>query len=106
MVYLKDRNRRRKPVNEHGASEAIDRISAQAVALMHVRERFLNDPTDTAYAIKLELGGEVQGLRWALCVLKGWDPVQEADHEEKADRFVRVWHNLPGHCIQPDCGPW
>ena len=87
-------------------AELTDRISEQVVWAMHARESFLNKTDDVSYTIRNGLDGQVIGLRWTLCLLKGWDPVHESGHEEQADRFVRVWHNLPGHCTEPGCGPW
>lgn len=84
----------------------VSQISAEVVRLTHARHRLLNDPDPACQVIRFELSGQIDGLRWALCLLKGWDPVYESGHEEKADSFIRVWHNLPGHCTKEDCGPW
>lgn len=89
------------------AVELVERTSAEAVRLMHTRDRFIGDTSEGAYAARVHLAGEIQGLRWVLCLMKGWAPLYEsAQHGEKADLYLRVWHNLPGHCDRKGCGKW
>ena len=82
-------------------AELTDLVCAEVVRLGHVRIR-----TDLAHDQELYLLGQIKGLRVSLCLLKGWDPIMESGKEEQADRFVTVWHNLPGHCGRDGCGPW
>jgi len=88
------------------AAELTDRIAEQVVWAMHARDRILGDLSDAGYVVRDNLTGQISGLRWTLCLLQGWNPARECEHEGRADRFVRVWHNLPGHCTEPGCGPW
>lgn len=83
-----------------------DRISTEAVSVMHLKNRIADDSSDAGRAIDFGLIGLLEGLRWALCAAKGWDPAHESKPGKKADSFLRVWHNLPGHCTQEGCGAW
>lgn len=87
-------------------AELIEQLSSEAVRLMHGRDRVANDSSDGAYAYRVHSAGQIQGLRWALCQLKGWNPARESGHGERADVYLRIWHNMPGHCGQPGCGSW
>ncbi len=86
--------------------ELVDRIAEQAVWVTHRRDDLLDDPRDAAYALRDNLTGQLAGLRWALCLLKDWDPARESQPDRHADHFVRTWHNLPGHCNRDGCRPW
>ncbi len=87
-------------------AELVEKIAEQAVWLTHQRDRILDDRSDAAYVLRDSLTGQLTGLRWVLCLLKGWDPARESQHGRQADLFLRNWHNLPGHCGQEGCGPW
>lgn len=89
-----------------GTAWLVDRISEEVVRLTHFRQRLLNDPDPGSHSIRTELAARIHGLRWALCLLKGWCPAYESGTGEKADGFIRVWHNLPGHCTEDGCGAW
>lgn len=41
--------------------------------------------------IRMELIGELSGLRMALCIMQGWNPRMEADNDGLADSYIREW---------------
>lgn len=87
-------------------AELVEKIAEQAVWLTHRLNDLLDDDSDAAYSLRDNLTGQLTGLRWALCLLKDWNPDRESRHAGQADLFVRNWHNLPGHCGLKDCAPW
>lgn len=75
---------------------ASSRICDQAVKRMksldvlnHVGD---HGDTTTNY-LRTVMIGELHGLRVALCCLFGWNPAEEADKEERADDYIKTWHN-------------
>lgn len=62
---------------------------ADGVTRMEIsRARILNDHGQTALYVKLELNGEIGGLRKGMCFLLGIPP-EEAEHEEAVDTYMR-----------------
>jgi hypothetical protein len=62
------------------------------------RVKFLQDALDrtpldpereATFVIRTSLTGEIHGLWWALCLLKGWDPREEACKEGRADDYCQ-----------------
>jgi hypothetical protein len=69
---------------------AVDGIARRVRHLQDALDRILLDPErDATFVVRTSLRGEIEGLWWALCLLKGWDPKVEACHEGKADDFCR-----------------
>lgn len=96
-------------MTRHGpltGAELVDRIATQAVWVTHRRDDLGDGDSDAAYALQDNLTGQITGLRWSLCLLKGWDPARESQPDGRADQFLRNWHNLPGHCNRNGCRPW
>ena len=79
----------------------VSAICGRIVDLMKTRATFVDDPNLADWTIRLEMQGEIHGLREALCLVQGW-PVLCADVDGRADQFVRDWHNKRF----PDEEPW
>ena len=92
----------------HGVTlpELVSLLCADAVRMMHIQDRVMDDPSDAGESTEVFMLGKVIGLRRALCLAKGWDPHAESDTGGRADQFIRNWHNLPGHCSVAGCGMW
>lgn len=88
---------------EPTAAQTVEQIAAEAVRLMHERSRLMHLTSEVDYLARAHVNGRLHGLRWTLCLLNGWNPVQESGPEERADRFLRVWHSMPGHCTEGSC---
>jgi hypothetical protein len=88
-------------------AELVDRIAVQATWLAHRLNDLLDDDSDAADVLRDNLTGQLTGMRWVVCLLKGWDPARgSAGIQGRADLFLRNWHNLPGHCNRNGCRPW
>ncbi len=88
-------------------AELVAETAGQAVWLTHRLNDLLDDDSDAAHSLRDNLTGQITGMRWALCLLKGWNPHRGASrHGGQADQFVKNWHNLPGHCNRNGCGSW
>jgi len=92
-------------------SDIQDGLCRRVVDLLHRLDADLDrsgQPALTATLAREGLRGEVDGLRYALCLTLGIDPVADpwaAEKEGPADDYVRAWHNE--HCQRDDCeGPW
>lgn len=85
-----------------------DGLCRRAVDLQHGIDASLDRRDETAVLVRAGLYGEIEGLRYALCLALGLDPVADPwapAHEGPADDYVRAWHNE--HCQRSDCeGPW
>lgn len=67
----------------------IDAIVLRVRHLHDAVDRTPLDPErDVTLQVRTALYGEISGLWWALCLLKGWDP-SEAVKEGKADDFCQ-----------------
>lgn len=64
----------------------VEQIADEAVKFYRARDRLLNDPA--AYTLRLQTLARIEGLRIALCFIKGWDVEEESDKEGAADKFV------------------
>lgn len=71
--------------------ELADALCARVVQYMKTYEN-VQWAIPNNLVMRAELAGTMHGLREALCLLKGWD-LEEAEHEGRADTFVRDWHN-------------
>lgn len=72
------------------AADVEEGLCEQAVKLYRQRDRLINND-DQALLLSF-VTGQANGLRIALCVLKGWDIDSDSDKEGKADNaFVEYW---------------
>ena len=55
-----------------------------------------NPTTDAQLQVRLELNGEVVGMRRALAIALGLDPQQESDKDEAADAYYMEWRERHG----------
>jgi hypothetical protein len=65
----------------------VDRICREVVT----RQRTLDADEGGDLALRMDLLGEISGLRLALCHLHGWDPAIDAEKEGRADQLVLDW---------------
>lgn len=70
------------------ARRAFDAMAAELTRQEISRAHIINDPGETALYIKLELNGEIGGIRKGICCLLGI-PLEEAEHEEAVDSYMR-----------------
>jgi len=82
------------PVPEVGATSAL--IEWQTALLcewgakfIRARENILNDPAQ--FVTRMELIGELSGIRVALCLLHGLDPRHDSDKDGPADDMISAW---------------
>jgi hypothetical protein len=52
--------------------------------------------TEDDLRIRIEMNGEICGMRRALAIALGFDPEQENDKEEAADTYYREWRERHG----------
>ena len=70
------------------AQRAFDAMADEVTRMEISRARILNDHGQDALYVKLELNGEIGGLRKGMCFLLGI-PLEEAEHEEAVDTYMR-----------------
>lgn len=70
------------------ARRAFDAMADEVTRMEISRARILNDRDQTTLYVKLELNGEIGGLRKGMCFLLGIPP-EEAEHEEAVDTYMR-----------------
>ena len=91
-----------------GTADIKDSLCRRAVDLQHGIDQTLDQLDGPAVLLRACLRGEIEGLRYALCLALGIDPVADPwapTKEGPADDYVRAWHNE--HCQHSDCeGPW
>ncbi|MEV6400560.1 hypothetical protein AB0M39_38265 [Streptomyces sp. NPDC051907] len=66
--------------------QAVEQVADEAVRFYRARNKLLNDAT--LYVERVHYNGVVEGLRIALCLLKGWEVEEESDKEGAADQLV------------------
>lgn len=81
---------------------AVDAICREILRVDELGHAAQDLKGDTAFHAALSWGGEVIGLRKALCVLFGW-PMDEAEREGKADQYAQKWAD-EWLGIEPDGG--
>jgi hypothetical protein len=70
------------------ARRAFDAMADEVTRMEISRARILNDHDQAALYVKLELNGEISGLRKGICCLLGI-PLEESEHEEAVDTYMR-----------------
>lgn len=70
--------------------QTIDAVCREIRRVQTMYDNTLNVEGNAAFTARLQWGGEIIGLRKALCVLLGW-PLEEAAHEGKADEYATAW---------------
>ncbi len=72
------------PDGQRAFNAMADELTRQEI----VRARILNDQGETALYLKLELNGEIGGIRKGMCCLLGI-PLEQAEHEGAVDTYMR-----------------
>lgn len=78
----------------------VDGLCRDAVGLGCAVERIRNEMPEETLTAVLALTGELVGVRRALCIVMGWDPDHDADHEGRAYDFVDEWRRMNPHVEQ------
>lgn len=81
----------------------VDGICRQAAERMQKYDHLKNQLGEVVFTRRIELIGEITGLRVALCLAMGWNLDADADKDGKADDFILAWagRNLPEWSEQP-----
>lgn len=76
-------------------------IDALCQHLADVQDRYeasdaFNPTTDSQLHVSLCMNGEIVGMRRALAIALGLDPMQESDRDEGADAYYMEWRARHG----------